>query len=56
MIELARDPDLQRRLIAAGSARGAMFSWEVAAERTWRVLETAATLKGPPGSALRPND
>jgi glycosyltransferase involved in cell wall biosynthesis len=56
MIELARDPELQRRLIAAGSARGAMFSWEAAAERTWRVLETAATLKGPPGSALRSND
>src|SRR5436853_2446497 len=38
LLELAGDPALQRRLIAAGSARAATFTWEAAAEKTWRVL------------------
>ena len=42
MLELAADPDLQRRLIAAGTARSADFTWEAAATKTWRVLEAAA--------------
>src|SRR5919108_3328120 len=39
MLELAGDPDLQRRLIEAGIARGATFTWEAAATKTWRVLD-----------------
>jgi glycosyltransferase involved in cell wall biosynthesis len=40
MIELAADPALQRRLIDAGGARSAEFTWEAAATRTWAVLES----------------
>jgi glycosyltransferase involved in cell wall biosynthesis len=47
MLELAHDPDLQRRLIAAGIARSSGFTWEAAAEKTWRVLDTV----GRPGQA-----
>lgn len=43
MLELARDPDLQRRLIEAGMARSATFTWEAAAARTWRVLDGVAS-------------
>jgi glycosyltransferase involved in cell wall biosynthesis len=39
MLELASDPALQGRLIAAGSARSADFSWANAASKTWRVLD-----------------
>jgi glycosyltransferase involved in cell wall biosynthesis len=39
MLELAHDPALQRRLIAAGAARTADFTWEAAAARTWGVLD-----------------
>ena len=39
MLELASDGALQRRLIAAGSARSAEFSWTNAASKTWRVLD-----------------
>jgi glycosyltransferase involved in cell wall biosynthesis len=42
MLELAHDPALQRRLIAAGAVRSAAFTWETAAEKTWRVLDGAA--------------
>jgi glycosyltransferase involved in cell wall biosynthesis len=42
MLELAADPQLQRRLIAAGLGRSAAFSWENASAKTWSVLETAA--------------
>jgi glycosyltransferase involved in cell wall biosynthesis len=42
MLELAGDPALQRRLIAAGRARSAEFSWEAAASNTWRVLDRVA--------------
>jgi glycosyltransferase involved in cell wall biosynthesis len=42
MLELAHDPALQRRLIAAGAARSADFSWEAAASKTWGVLDGAA--------------
>jgi glycosyltransferase involved in cell wall biosynthesis len=42
MLELAGDPALQRRLIAAGSARSAEFTWEAAAAKTWRVLDAVA--------------
>lgn len=40
MLELAHDPDLQRRLIAAGMTRSARFTWEAAAEKTWRLLDS----------------
>lgn len=42
MLELASDAALQRRLIAAGEARSAGFTWDAAAAKTWRVLERAA--------------
>jgi len=42
MLELARDGALQRRLIAAGSAHSAEFSWTNAASKTWRVLDAVA--------------
>jgi glycosyltransferase involved in cell wall biosynthesis len=48
MLELARDPALQRRLIAAGAARSADFSWEAAAQKTWRVLDAVARKGQPP--------
>jgi glycosyltransferase involved in cell wall biosynthesis len=41
MLELASDGALQRRLIAAGSARSVEFSWTNAASKTWRVLDAA---------------
>ena len=43
MLELAQDPELQRRLIAAGSARSATFTWEAAAAKTWRVLDAVGS-------------
>jgi len=43
MLELAIDRKLQRRLIEAGAARSAGFTWEASAEKTWRVLDGAAT-------------
>jgi glycosyltransferase involved in cell wall biosynthesis len=49
MLELAGDPDLQRRLIAAGSARSAEFTWEAAAAKTWRVLDSVAR-RGQPAT------
>lgn len=42
MLELASDGALQRRLIAAGGARSAEFSWTTAAGKTWRVLDAVA--------------
>jgi glycosyltransferase involved in cell wall biosynthesis len=42
MLELANDPALQRRLIAAGAARSADFTWEAAAAKTWGVLDGVA--------------
>jgi len=33
---------LQQRLIAAGGARSAEFSWSNAAGKTWRVLDAVA--------------
>lgn len=42
MLELASDSALQRRLIEAGEARSAAFTWDAAAAKTWRVLERAA--------------
>jgi glycosyltransferase involved in cell wall biosynthesis len=42
MLELAGDGALQRRLIAAGSARSAEFTWANAAGKTWRVLDLVA--------------
>ncbi|HXN57558.1 MAG TPA: glycosyltransferase family 1 protein [Candidatus Angelobacter sp.] len=47
MLELAHDPELQRRLIAAGAARSAGFTWEAAAARTWAVLDTVARANQP---------
>jgi len=47
MLEVSRDPDLQRRLIAAGTMRGSTFTWETAAARTWSVLEAAARAGQP---------
>ncbi|MEA2668071.1 MAG: hypothetical protein QOJ33_1005 [Chloroflexota bacterium] len=47
MLELAHDPALQRRLIAAGATRSADFTWEAAAARTWAVLDGVAR-KGQP--------
>lgn len=42
MLELSGDPALQRRLIAAGGARSAEFTWEAAATRTWGALDAVA--------------
>jgi len=42
LLELAGDPALQRRLIAAGSGRSAEFTWEAAAVKTWSVLDAVA--------------
>lgn len=42
MLELASDAALQHRLIAAGEAQSAGFTWQAAATKTWRVLERAA--------------
>lgn len=42
LLELARDLELQRRLIIAGQARSASFTWERAASQIWRVLVEAA--------------
>jgi glycosyltransferase involved in cell wall biosynthesis len=42
MLELAHDPPLQQRLIAAGATRSADFTWEAAAVKTWRVLDGVA--------------
>jgi glycosyltransferase involved in cell wall biosynthesis len=42
MLELASDGALQQRLIAAGGARSAEFSWNTAAAKTWRVLDAVA--------------
>ena len=42
MLELAGDPELQRRLIAAGGAHSAQFTWEAAATKTWKVLDGVA--------------
>jgi glycosyltransferase involved in cell wall biosynthesis len=42
ILELAHDPALQRRLIAAGAARSADFTWEAAAAKTWGVLDGVA--------------
>jgi glycosyltransferase involved in cell wall biosynthesis len=39
MLELASDGALQRRLIAAGNARSAEFTWTNAASKTWRVFD-----------------
>jgi len=39
MLELAGDPALQQRLIAAGTARSAEFTWDTTAVKTWRVLD-----------------
>jgi len=39
MLELVGDPALQQRLIAAGSARSAEFTWDTTAVKTWRVLD-----------------
>jgi glycosyltransferase involved in cell wall biosynthesis len=47
MLELAHDPALQRRLIVAGTARSADFTWEAAAAKTWGVLDAVAR-KGQP--------
>ena len=47
MLELASDAGLQQRLIAAGRARSAEFSWEAAASKTWRVLDAAARQPQP---------
>ena len=47
MLELAQDPALQRRLIAAGADRSAEFTWIAAATRTWRVLDAVARQAQP---------
>jgi glycosyltransferase involved in cell wall biosynthesis len=47
MLELAHDPALQRRLIAAGAARSADFTWEAAAAKTWTVLDAVARAGQP---------
>jgi glycosyltransferase involved in cell wall biosynthesis len=50
MIELAQDVALQRRLISAGEAHSAVFTWERAAGQIWRVLDSAAR-SDPAGQA-----
>jgi glycosyltransferase involved in cell wall biosynthesis len=47
LLQMASDPELQRRLIDAGIRRSAGFTWEITAEKTWRVLEAAATAHRP---------
>jgi glycosyltransferase involved in cell wall biosynthesis len=47
MLELARDPSLQQRLIAAGTARATQFTWQAAAARTWDVLDRVARKDQP---------
>jgi glycosyltransferase involved in cell wall biosynthesis len=47
MLELARDPSLQQRLIIAGAARAAEFTWEAAAAKTWDVLDRVARKDQP---------
>lgn len=42
MIELSQDLALQRRLISAGEAHSAAFTWERAASQIWHVLDSAA--------------
>jgi glycosyltransferase involved in cell wall biosynthesis len=42
LIELSHDSDLQRRLIHAGEARSAGFTWSAAATKIWRVLDEAS--------------
>ncbi len=42
LLELARDVELQRRLISAGQAHSASFTWERTASQVWRVLDEAA--------------
>jgi glycosyltransferase involved in cell wall biosynthesis len=42
LVRLFGDPDLRRRLVAAGSERLATFSWERAAGATAQVLRAAA--------------
>ena len=42
MIELSQDLALQRRLVAAGLAHSAAFTWERAATQIWRVLDSAS--------------
>jgi glycosyltransferase involved in cell wall biosynthesis len=42
LLELASDGALQQRLIAAGGARSADFTWKNAAAQTWRVLDAVA--------------
>ena len=49
MIELSQDVALQRRLISAGEAHSAAFTWERAASQIWRVLDSAAR----PGPAVQ---
>jgi glycosyltransferase involved in cell wall biosynthesis len=50
LLELAGDPALQRRLIEAGRARAAEFTWEAAAAKTWRVLDAVGRM-GQPATA-----
>ena len=50
MIELAQDVALQRRLISAGEAQSAAFTWERTAAQIWRVLDSAAR-SDPAGQA-----
>ncbi len=47
MLELAQDPALQRRLIAAGAGRSAQFTWSATASKTWRVLDAVAAQAQP---------
>ncbi|HEY0492513.1 MAG TPA: glycosyltransferase family 1 protein [Candidatus Dormibacteraeota bacterium] len=42
LIELSRDLALQRRLVGAGEAHSATFTWERAAGQIWRVLDSAS--------------
>jgi glycosyltransferase involved in cell wall biosynthesis len=50
MIELSQDLALQRRLISAGEAHSAAFTWERAASKIWRILDSAAR-PGPAAQA-----
>lgn len=52
MLELAHDVDLQRRLIVAGAARSAGFTWERAAGQIWRVLDDASRPKPTAQAAI----